>query len=103
MAWAFRWKRRKLSMKFALIIALITTTLYAQTEPDLPTGDQETANCIITIKNERFSTVKQEQIIYAKVADKKSCEERAKTHRHNLLPKEIKHRSVEAEFKKDKK
>lgn len=86
-------------MKQTLIIYLILFSINALAEDDLSDEQIAESNCQISIYTERFTGIKATQIIYTKAASQAECDAKAKPHRHNFYPKEIKDKKLEIKFK----
>lgn len=58
----------------------------------------QNTNCNIRVISERHSGVKDVQDFYTQVQSKQECEDKAKPHRHNLFPEQVKKKTVRVHF-----
>ena len=80
------------------MLTVFSLPLFAQ-EEDASPEQIKNSNCKILIHTERFTGIKDDQIIYSTAGSKAECEKKAKPHRHNFYPKEIKSKDVKYFFK----
>lgn len=83
-------------MKTIIILTAVLFVLPAlASDEEVSPETIKNSNCKIIIHTERFTGIKDNQTIYSTATSKEECDKKAKPHRHNFYPKEIKSKKVD--------